>query len=77
MQKILNGSPRLVKGQCLILPPWNPIVHITEIDFAHEIFWVHAHGLPFEKLMKAYATELAPKVGTLVYVDCDAEGFSV
>ncbi|GJY37008.1 reverse transcriptase [Tanacetum coccineum] len=64
-----------VKGHCLILRPWNPNVHISEIDFAHENFWVQAHGLPFGKLTKAYATEIAPKVGTLVDVDCDVEGY--
>ncbi|GJT23768.1 retrotransposon protein, putative, unclassified [Tanacetum coccineum] len=73
-QRILHDSPWLVKGHCLILQPWNPNVHISEIDFSHEMFWVQAHGLPFGKLTRAYATELAPKVGALVDVDCDAEG---
>ncbi|PWA86638.1 hypothetical protein CTI12_AA135010 [Artemisia annua] len=75
VQKILHDSPWLVKGYCLILRPWNPNVHITKIDFAHETFWVQTHGLPFGKLTKAYAIEISPKVGTLVKVDFNDEGF--
>ncbi|GJX76156.1 reverse transcriptase [Tanacetum coccineum] len=75
MQRILHDSPWLVKGHCLILRPSNPHEHITEMDFSHEMFWVQAHGLPFGKLTRAYATEIAPKFGTLVDVDCDAQGF--
>ncbi|GJT10635.1 reverse transcriptase [Tanacetum coccineum] len=75
VQRILHDAPWLVKGHFLILRPWNPNVHISEIDFAHENFQLQAHRQPFRKLTRAYATELASKVETVVDVDFDAEGY--
>ncbi|PWA36086.1 hypothetical protein CTI12_AA602610 [Artemisia annua] len=75
LQKVLCDGPWFIKGHCLVLHPLDPNVHITEMDFTHADFWVQAHGLPFGKLTKSFATEIAPKVGTLIDVDCDVDGF--
>ncbi|PWA65867.1 hypothetical protein CTI12_AA329390 [Artemisia annua] len=41
------------------------------------MFWVQAHGLPFGKMTKAYAIELASKIGDLVELDCVGEGLQL
>ncbi|GJR45637.1 reverse transcriptase [Tanacetum coccineum] len=38
---------------------------------------VQAHGLPFGKLTKSFAAEIAPKVGVLIDVDCDVNGLQL
>nr|GEY61136.1 zinc finger, CCHC-type [Tanacetum cinerariifolium] len=60
-----------------MLQPLNPNIHITKMDFTHTEFWVQAHGLPFGKLTKSFAAEIALKVGTLTDVDCDVDGFQL
>nr|GEY61135.1 reverse transcriptase [Tanacetum cinerariifolium] len=47
------------------------------MDFTHTRFWVQAHGLPFRKLTKSFAAEISLKVGTLIDVDCDVDGFQL
>ncbi|GKD18346.1 hypothetical protein Tco_1207504 [Tanacetum coccineum] len=44
---------------------------------AHGLSKVQAHGLPFGKLTKSFAIEIALKVGTLIDVDCDVDGLQL
>ncbi|GKB63750.1 reverse transcriptase, partial [Tanacetum coccineum] len=77
LHKVLNDGPWFIKGHCLALQPLNPNIHITEMDFTYTKFWAQAHGLPFGKLAKSFAIETAPKVGTLIDVDCDVDGLQL
>lgn len=74
VEKIIADSPWSVMGFYLALAPWNPDQTLTEIDFNRGMFWVQAHGLPFDEMTKAYAKELASKIGNLIEVDCVGDG---
>ncbi|GJT88030.1 retrotransposon protein, putative, unclassified [Tanacetum coccineum] len=74
---IIDESSCSVMGYYLALVPWYPDKTLEEIDFNRGMFWVQAHGLPFGKMKKGYAIELASKIGTLVEVDCVGEGLQL
>ncbi|PWA92570.1 hypothetical protein CTI12_AA078280 [Artemisia annua] len=64
VQKIIVDSPWSAMGYYLALAPWSP-------------FWVQAHGLPFGKLTKSYAGELASKISSQIEVDCIGDGIQL
>ncbi|GJX09615.1 reverse transcriptase [Tanacetum coccineum] len=76
VQKVMDESPWSVMGYYLALAPWDPDQTLGEIDFNRGKFWVQALGLPFGKMTKDYAIELASKIGTLIELDCVRKAFS-
>ncbi|PWA82942.1 hypothetical protein CTI12_AA174550 [Artemisia annua] len=70
-------SPWSVMGYYLTLASWNPDQTLDDIEFNRGMFWVQAHGIPFGRMTKAYAIELASKIGSLVELDCVGEGLQL
>lgn len=70
--QILSGGPWNVRGQMLILKPWNPNLSIGEIDLFYTPVWIQIHGLPMFKMTERSTKNIGQLAGPVLAHDFPA-----
>jgi len=67
-QRILKGSPWVIRNCWLILYGWNRNLDVSSLDFSHVPLWVQFWGLPLHCKSILMGKEMGAQLGTVLDV---------
>lgn len=68
IQRILKGSPWIIRNCWLVIHNWDRSLNITALDFAHVPLWIQFWGLPLHCKSITMGQEMGSQLATVLDV---------